>query len=113
MWDGVAERLRLSLGIDLGEAEDPRVVAALCGIRLAPSRMIGAAMCGGALYYDASAPLAQRKSLVAMELGRWALGREGMPAFNAAARYVGEAICYGTSVLHESGAFVLARHSSV
>jgi hypothetical protein len=95
-WESVAERLRLALGIGTGEAEDPRVIAALCGLRLAPSRMVGAALYRDAIYFDAAAPLAERKALVAVELGRWALIREGLPAIEEGARHVGFALMVGS-----------------
>lgn len=106
MWDSIAQRLRLALGIEEGEAEDPRVIAALCGLRLAPARMVGAAIYNGAIYFDAAAPLADRKLLVAVELGRWALFREGIPAIEEGARHVGFALMLGTE-RRASGVFQL------
>jgi hypothetical protein len=91
-WMGVAERLRAELGVEPGEYEDPRVLAALCGLRLAPARMIGAAIYGPAIYYDAAAPVAERRLLVAVELGRWALQRAGLPSIEEGARQVGLAL---------------------
>jgi hypothetical protein len=107
MWDSVAQRLRLALGIGDGEAEDPRVIAALCGLRLAPARMVGAAIYNGAIYFDAAAPLADRKLLVAVELGRWALFREDMPAIEEGARHVGFALMLGTE-RRSSGVYLLS-----
>lgn len=94
-WEAIAQRLRLALGIGDDEAEDPRVIAALCGLRLAPSRMVGAALYRDAIYFDAAAPLLERKALVATELGRWALLRNQLPAIEEGARYVGLMLVLG------------------
>jgi hypothetical protein len=102
-WDSVAQRLRFALGIMEGETEDARVIAALCGVRLAPARMVGAALYRGAIYYDAAAPKAERRLLIATELGRWALLRAELPTIEEGARHVGLVLMIGTERRRESG----------
>ena len=89
-WEGVAERLREAIGIREGESEDPRVMAVMCGLRLAPTRMVGATLRDGAIYYDRRLPPAERNGAVAIELARWALLHYGLTRdLSVGATYLG------------------------
>ena len=90
-WEGVAETLQRATGADDAPVSAFEL-AALCGLRLVPSRGTAASLSGDEIRYPLAARPVRQHGLIAHEVGHWALEWTGEEDSEPAARYVAGAL---------------------